>query len=274
MATVDTRFLDQLASAYQQSVSRIAIASEMAAIDSWYAHDSYVSDDDDDWSAAFWVIVLGAATAISALTREYVQNIGAYTGIMASLPSPDLSWLENDFENYYISPAVHARWLVGDGMDRTTAIRMSADRVAKLTSAVTRETELRAFEQMVRSQVFQVSWEYELDDRNPVPLFPATMEEADALAARSEHRVKRTKDPKFKRVPQVDACGWCRVVADRIYSLEAKERSPLGAWHNFCRCTWRKVTSAEAASFTPQYGDGQWRTVIKERFDETGDDNA
>ena len=273
MPRVDPAVLDRMAAQYQQSISRVHIAAEAAAVDAWYQYDSFQGEDEEGWNATFWAIVLAASTSVSAISRAYLQNQLAYTGYAAPLPSPDLGWLDEDFSNYNLSPMVAARWRVSEGEDGSTAMVYGAQRAEKLLSAVVREAEQQTFEQMVRSQVFEVSWEFEVDDRAPTILFPDSQDRADQLAAtqmaEGRNMKRRGRDVKYKRIPQAGACGWCRVVADRLYSVKAKEASPLGAWHTYCRCTWRQVTAQEAAAFTPRYGDGEWRTVIDERFDET-----
>lgn len=273
MAQVDPYVMDQMAAAYQQALSRLSIAAEMAVEDAWFSHDSFDSDDDEEWEAAFWAVVgtVGAATA--ALTREYVQVMGAYVGIMATLPSPDLDWLTEDFASWDLSPAIMARWRSSEGDDSREAIRVAGGRANKLTTAVLRRAEQETFEQMLGSFPFEFSWEYEIDDTPNVPVFPATVEEADRIAT-TRTDVKRTSRPKYRRMTQADACGWCRVVADRVYTARAFERNPLGQWHTYCRCTWRRITDSEARAFSPQYGDQQWRTVVTERFDETGDSDG
>jgi len=262
-----------MAAQYQQAVSRVHIAAEAAAEDAWYSYDSIGSEDEDEWNLLFWGIVLAAATSVAIASREYMQNQLAYVGLAAPLPTPDMGWLEADFDNYKTSPMIFTRWQLSEGQDITTALFGGGSRASKLMSAVVRESEQRAFEQLIDSDAFKISWEYRIDDENLVPIFPASQERADELA-KEKGAIKRATKSKFKRVPQADACGWCKVAADRVYSYEAKQRHPLGAWHTYCRCTWRKMTSAEVAAFEPQYGDGKWRTVIKERFDETGDENA
>lgn len=233
MAQVDPYVMDQMAAAYQQSLSRLSIAAELAVEDVWYSHDSFDSTDDEEWEAAFWLVVATAGAATAALTREYVQTMGAYVGIMASLPPPDLDWLADDFAKWNVSPPTMARWRSSEGDDSREAIRVAGGRASKLTAAVMRQAEQETFEQMLASFQFEFSWEYEIDDTPNVPNFPTTVEEADRIAA-TRTDVKRTSQPKYRRMTQADACGWCRVVADRVYTARAYERNPLGKWHAFC----------------------------------------
>lgn len=51
----------------------------------------------------------------------------------------------------------------------------------------------------------------------------------------------------YKRVPQSGACGWCRVVATRLYSLDSFKKGR--AWHAHCRCSWATITREEAKTY-------------------------
>jgi hypothetical protein len=55
-----------------------------------------------------------------------------------------------------------------------------------------------------------------------------------------------------KRVPNAGACGWCKIVATRLYSLAAYKRG--GQWHDHCRCTFALVTEAEATAYRKANG--------------------
>ena len=53
------------------------------------------------------------------------------------------------------------------------------------------------------------------------------------------------------RVPQAGACGWCRVVSTRLYSLASLRRGAM--WHTACRCAMRMATEAEAKAYNDAF---------------------
>lgn len=71
--------------------------------------------------------------------------------------------------------------------------------------------------------------------------------EHDTIEAIDWPRFKNGKAMLAKRVPTAGACGWCRVVATRLYSLETMERG--GAWHAHCRCRFVPATEAEVRAY-------------------------
>jgi hypothetical protein len=84
-------------------------------------------------------------------------------------------------------------------------------------------------------------------------------ERAAATATYRQHW--DTRAPlKYRRILEGGACGWCRVVADRLYSADDS-----GKWHAHCRCTWRLITPAEAEAHEPKFTGDRWKDVINER---------
>ena len=266
MAEIRSEVLDSLAAAHQQGFSAIQTAAEAAATSAWMQNPDV--DDEDGWSARFWLIVFGAATASSSQTREYLQQQLDYLGLAARLPEPDLSWVRDDFDAWAVSPLVRARILLSEGAAFTDAAQDAATRVSKLTSAISRTAEQTTLDQMFDSPAFEYSWEF-VDERPPGVFNIRSLDEVGTLVDRVSadgYRVtQRYGSPKrWIRVTQGGACGWCRVVADSVYSDRAKDRG--SQWHTFCRCTWRLAAPSEANEFTPQHR-GDWRSVIHERAD-------
>lgn len=245
--------LDRLADAYQQGFSRIQIAAEAAAIDAWYSLDSFDSDDEEEWNAALWLIVSGAALAAAALVTGYIQRQFEADGISVVVPDPNLEWLEGDFDVWKASTGAAARIGISQGLDPRQAMEAGATRVSKLMSAAIRESEQRALDDFIES----------LGDFD----VEVTYTEVDAPG---EPRRRPGKvQAKWRRITQQGACGWCEVVADRIYSQKAKDAHPLGPFHNYCRCTWRKLTDREVKAFEPRLAGGEWRGVIDRRSEVT-----
>ena len=272
MAEIRSEVLDSLAAAHQQGFSAIQIAAETAATSAWLQNPDV--SDEDGWSAKFWLIVFGAATAAAMQTREYLQRQMDYLGLAARLPAPDLSWVREDFDGWATSPQVRARILLSEGMRYTDAAQNAATRVSKLTSAITRTAEQTTLDQMFESPAFEYSVEF-IDERPDGVFVIQSPDDLDAAAkqamADGYQLTTRDRSPKrWIRVTQGGACGFCRVTADRVYSDRAKGRG--SQWHTYCRCTWRLASPTEAREFTPQHG-GDWESVIEERANanETGD---
>ena len=68
--------------------------------------------------------------------------------------------------------------------------------------------------------------------------------EGDLIGSVDWPRFKNGNAMLYKRVPQGGSCGWCRVVATRLYDLESYRRG--SSWHAHCRCTMVLLTEAEA----------------------------
>lgn len=250
--------LDRMADAYQQAFSRIQIAAEQAAQDAWYALDSYSSDQDEEWEAAFWLIMSAAALAAATLAVTYMQRQFDAEGIPVVLALPSLDWFQDDFNDWKLSPMVAARINRADGLTREEAMTRGAERVSKLSTAAIRQAEQRALADFLADLKFE--GEVELTQ---VPISRRqTRQRADTRVA---------EVVKFKRVTQQGACGFCEVIADKLYTAPgAAALSPktlMGAWHNYCRCSWRKVTVREAEEFRPRLSGGEWRERITRRFD-------
>lgn len=238
--------LDLLADRYQQAFSRVQIAAEQAAQDAWFFLNSFSGDDEEEWFILLWPILLGAAQAAAGITTQYLQWQLDLEEIPVTLEVPDLDWLEDDFDVWKDSPMVAARAAVSE-MSPNEAVTAAATRVSTVISAAMRETEQRSLNQMIE-QLGEIEFDIEVE-----------VEEVEEPQRREAPSVK------FRRVPQQGACGFCRVAADRLYSQKARDDHPLGAWHTYCRCTWRKVTESEASRWEQRYAGGRWRDVIDER---------
>lgn len=272
MARIDPRVLDDLAATYQQGVSDIQIAAELAAIDAWFSFDSFDGSREAAWDSIFWPLILSSGTATAELTRAYLETQSAYVGVMLPLPQVDIEgWLAEDYKSWSTSPLIRARWLISLGENVDDAFNDAAERASKLVSNSIRQAEQETFRQMVDSIEWELSWEYD-DERPDAPIFPGSEPELYAAIAteEAEGRPLSPSKTQFKRITQAGACGFCRVVADKLYSPKAQQNRPTGSWHGYCRCTWRRVTPTEAQRFAPRYDESRWKSVIKERF-ETGD---
>lgn len=240
--------LDRLADRYQQAYSRIQIATEQSAIDLWYTFDSFAGDDEDEWNELFYALIAGAALAGAGLMSAYLQAQFDALGLGLEVPSAEIDWLADDFDGWAHSPMLAARVAISEGDDPVGAMAAAATRVSVLSTSAIREAEQRALNDFLDGLTLETEFEY-------------TEVDADGGETTQKAPIR------FRRITQDGACGFCRVTADRLYSEKARDASPLGSWHTFCRCTWRQVTPKEAAAWKPQYGGGEWRSVIEERAD-------
>jgi hypothetical protein len=87
--------------------------------------------------------------------------------------------------------------------------------------------------------------------------------EADSVAGVQWPTFKNGTPMLYKRVPQAGACGWCRVVATRLYGLRSFKEGR--AWHESCNCSWAPVTSAEARAYSRRLDktDGNYYEAAK-----------
>ena len=251
MAEVSETVLDALADTYQQSLGRIQIAAETAATDAWFAHNSFNSDEDEDWEATFLLILAAAALATQSLVASYYQAQRDYMGIAPRVVTPDvIPELAEDFAEFGASPPTRARYLWEGGVAPPEAIRQSATRVSKLSSVSVRAAEQRALADLFDDFTLDVVWEFteERPDQILTPQTNAQVAQA-AAALKGTYPMKRKGQMKWKRVPQVGACGWCVAQSSRLLSDATHERGE--GWHAFCRCGWRMVTSSEAGNWSP-----------------------
>lgn len=257
--------LDEYAARYQQAYSSLAIAAEAAAVDAWLASNTL---NDDDWLPFYWVIVLGSASQAADLAAAYTDaQLDVLTAWRPpSVPVADLGWLEPDFAAWGATPTAHARWLVSEGMTADQAIVETADKVSRQMTSVLRAAENNAIDQILNEADEFLVWDevaapddVVFDGRS----LEAFMQDAAAQGYRTTKRTRQAMA--WRRIPQGGACGWCRVVADRLYT-DASARAGR-AWHNYCRCTWRLVTPDESREWKPTLAGDAWREVIKERAD-------
>jgi hypothetical protein len=113
-------------------------------------------------------------------------------------------------------PVITIRTSLADGLDLDTAVEQSVTRAGAILDANLRSDEAAVID--------NIRW--------------PTFKDGTAMMA--------------KRVPNAGACGWCKVVATRLYSLAAYKRG--GAWHDHCRCTFALVTEAEAKAYREGMG--------------------
>ena len=229
---VDRQILLLLAAAYQQTSSTMSEAVAISTARAWLAMGG-VSTADHERFKRWWRPTLRSASKQSAsLSRRYVQSQAAI--VAAGLVDFNVEidrWIDDQIDVFLDSTLSKLTWHLSEGLAYDEAM-LAAGNWAGDTS----DTMLRAAEMQAASGNY--------------PTFKTTGQQI-----------------MYTRVLQAGACGWCRVVADRMYSAESFNRARSGSWHTKCRCTWRMATASEAQQFQPNYNQGDWAHVIDRRFD-------
>ncbi len=262
MAEVSPLVLDRLAIAHHYAFTRIQEAAIAAATALWLELASNSLTDEEAWLAGLWSVIEGSSRVSAYEATVYLQMQLDYTGIAPRLPAPDLEWLREDFESWAVTPIREAVRRLATEPDTAyeTVVRETVPMVHRLTDTVLRTVELQTVDDLVASPAFAASTTF-VGTRPEEQFRPLTTGEARILADRLNGK-KITKQ--YMRVTQAGACGFCRVVASRLYSYGATLRGE--GWHHACRCTWREVTPDEASTWENPLA-GEWREVITERAD-------
>lgn len=234
--------LDQLAREYATQWELLLDGADYAMTGLWYEAGGITEAAAAAWVDTAGPVIEGVQTAAAELAAGWLDTQAAFLGA-AELPPAAATVLEAPTA-VLSSPPVRMRSLVAEGMQYADALGNTAGYVRRLAS-----TTARAAEQAGRAQ--------------------RAAAVADALpddyyqGAGGKLKRRRRKGPgglRYTRVPDARACGWCRVVADRLYT----EAGVAGQWHGFCRCTWRLAVAADAQRLG-QLADYQWRDVIDQR---------
>lgn len=231
LGTDATQVLNYLAAQYGDAWELLLDGADTAMRNLWLAVGGTSPEALALWEAQATVLMAGvtdaAASGAAAWLDLQVSAMGGQVPPATAIVAPS-------------SPAVISappkRLLshLAAGLDYAEAMLETANYVGRLTSTAT-----RAAEQAGRAARAPDVVEY-------VP--------------RSRTARRRKQNVLYVRVPDVRACGWCRVVADRLYTEEGVK----GSWHAFCRCTWRLATPNDMLNLG-QYDGGRWKDVIKER---------
>jgi hypothetical protein len=191
------------------------------------------------WAPRYLRLVTAAqrasATAAEVYMRQQLALIGEGVASSAVIEVADL--LVTAETPWLVSPVSRMRKVLAAGQELVESAEDAARLTAQAQAEAARyaghlvQTEVRATERTAATRAYSTHW----DSGEPLS---------------------------WKRVPEVGACGWCRVVADRLYSAEF-----TGEWHADCHCDWRMVTAAESSGWTPTLGRDGWRDVINDRAD-------
>lgn len=259
MAEVSPLVLQRLSEAHHYAFTRVQEAAIAAVTSAWLTLGSV--RDEDEWLAQFWSIVQSSARVSAYEAAVYLQTQLDYTGIAPRLPRPDLGWLREDFDSWAVTPLreVVRRLATERDVPYEVIVRETVPMVRKLTDTALRRAEINTVDQLTSSPQFAAAFTFEVT-RPDQQFRLTTVEEVRALAGQLN---AKDSDRRYMRVTQSGACGWCQVVAGKLYSHAASLRAE--GWHDRCRCTWREVTSDEVSSWESPLRGQNVQEVLKIR---------
>jgi hypothetical protein len=239
MAVLEDR-LDALARVYGQRQTQLRTRAAAAAERLFVASAADGIPAADVWTERYVRLITASqratATATDVYMRQQLAVIGetvsasrAVTDIADLLISPETRWVSSPLGRMgrVLAAGQQAVETAADAAALTVRARAEAARYAGHLV----HTEVRATERQTATRAYNTHWS--------------------------------TSEPlRWKRIPEAGACGWCRVVADRLYSAEFP-----GEWHTDCNCDWRMVTMAESNDWKPELRGDDWRDLITERAD-------
>ena len=246
-----------LAAAYQTAQYRISTAAEDASLRLWRQQRPITDSDMSGWMLSWSALLAGYAAQQSALTRAYanasLSRFGTALSDVSSIdpfPTNVDEWLSS--EQGRIAPASlreAARRAAGAIESGSGTVQDAAlvDRLTFLHSPVIktrwRVSEGAAFADAVEEVTSFVSGQAYNAGR---------VAESLVMDAANWPSFKNGTAMLYKRVPQAGACGWCQLVATRLYSLAAKKNAEKRPFHALCRCTWAPVTFDEAKAYSSE----------------------
>jgi hypothetical protein len=250
----DPAALLALAVAYHAAQYGLSAASESAARDLFLRLRPVSDADLTEWMDAWNRLLAAQQAQQSALTTAYVRSQLALMGTELSVGSTfvdaaALGDLEDmiDGPNWRVaSPGLRrevdeaARRLgAGKGLQ---VDRLLADRVKTLHSPVIKvRTELSVGKGIVEAL------DAVAPDVEGMTFNANRAAERLSMDAINWPSFKNGKAMLYRRVITPGACGWCAVVATRLYAAETGKSSSV--WHRGCRCTWQLVTLDQANAY-------------------------
>lgn len=263
---VDESVLLALALAYHSAQSGSSMAAEAASRDLLLRLRPVNNADLERWMAAYNVLLAAAQRQQAMLTLAYIKaTLALYDVQDTALRIVADTRLAEDL----IALAEGDTWRhAPSGLRnevRQAAIRLGAggaslddhllaDRAFNLASPVVKvRTELAGGAKLVEA-VDKVAPEVE------------TMTDA-SLRAAERWTMQHVNWPSFKdgramvykRLITPGACGWCRLVATRLYpAVPGRMDGAAATWHRGCRCTWKLISYSEATSYDRARKEGDY----------------
>lgn len=248
-----------LAAAYQTAQYRLSTSAEQASVRLWQQQRPLTNGDLTGWMLSWNALLSGYAAQQAALTRAYANvSLSRFGTSLPSVSSVDPfptdveGWLASDQGRLAPASLRDAARRAQDAIQGGTGTVQDAalvNRLAYLHSPVVKQrwnvsegvdfdTALEDVSTFVSGQAYNAGRDVEslLMDAANWPSF------------------KNGTAMVYKRVPQAGACGWCLLVATRLWSLAAKTRAEKKPFHAACRCSWALVTYDEAQAYSGELG--------------------
>lgn len=248
-----------LAAAYQTAQFRISTSAEQASMRLWRQQRPLTTPDLTSWMLSWNALLAGFAAQQAALTRAYantaLSRFGTTlpgVGSVPPFPTGAQEWLNSEYGSIAPASLRAAAAAAADAVENGTGTVLDAallNRLGWLHSPVIKQrwhvsegtdfdTALDNVSSFVSGQAYNAGRDVEslLMDAANWPTF------------------KNGTAMVYKRVPQAGACGWCLLVATRLWSLQAKTRAEKKPFHEACRCAWALVTQDEAQTYADQLG--------------------
>lgn len=252
-----------MAERHQREADRIQTAGEMMMIDLFLriAADQNVTE----WVGLGTARLEGLATSYSNFTTSYLDNqLAILSPAPPALPPPDLSWVRKNIDEWLPSSMVEVNGRVDAGDAIQDILTETTPKIERQVSAFINEVEARTVERALADT--EDFWTFDMNRPSAaqvreigLPLAPnginvqagiAELEKYANTPLGSRYPISRSTGKRLRYMiqPQIGACGFCIVRADRLYSVDVLHGARVRS-HTHCRCGWRIVTSNEAHTF-------------------------
>ncbi len=257
-AGVDAGVLLGLASAYQLAQFRLGRNAERSSSSLLRSQRPLSDAQMTSWMASWNALLGGYAAAQAQLTSSYARaqlsRFGVVLPSVLTVPAPPSEgidgWLDGPYARIappsLLADVRRARVVMESGVMPASSAAL-VDRVQFLHSPVVKQRWMvsrgESFDNALASNGSFVS-SATYDSGRAV--------ERIVMGAQQWPAFRNGVAMMYRRVPQAGACGWCRLVATRLYSLASFRSTGSGdgaAWHGACRCVWAPITFGDAKSY-------------------------
>jgi hypothetical protein len=251
--------LDDLAGQYGQSFELLLDGADTAMRGLWM---EAATTDVAAWQQAAAPLVDGIQQAAAQGAATWVDVQAAAMGV--PLPAPAAAAVPVEAAPAVLgSPPLRLQTLLAQGMDYADAVAQTSNYVSRLTTTMTRTAEHAGRAHKTKQVASGIAKAVAGDDWKAAAAAEVAMnpEWAAYYKKMGFNPPGMPKAPKmllWVRVPDARACGWCKVVADRLYTEEGVK----GQWHAYCRCTWRLATPDDVVG---KYAKGEWQELIGQK---------
>jgi len=253
---VDPAVLLSTALAYHTAQYRLQSSSERAARDLFVRLRPISDADMAEWMDAWNTLLAAQQAQQGTLTTAYIRVTLGQFGVRLPrdvvVPASDAvfadlrRWVDS---RAYRSASGNLRRQVDEALTRVASGGPSArdaqlaDRVLNLAAPVVKVREATSLGATLEAAVNDVA-----DHVEGVTYNTSRAAERMALDAVTKWPTfKNGQAMLYRRVPQAGACGWCILVATRLYPLSASKRGP--AWHRGCRCSWQLAAESQVKAY-------------------------